>query len=93
MYCVLMGPFLPYPHHCFGIRVLSFLVVFGLSQNAGVEFPPREENSVPFFTPPQTQPILNQPAATYEDAAIHASLESDVSGLRYFFRIVFCVCL
>ncbi|XP_008447823.1 TOM1-like protein 3 [Cucumis melo] len=50
-------------------------------KNAGVEFPPREENSVPFFTPPQTQPIVNQPAAIYEDAAIHASLESDASGL------------
>ncbi|CAK9326098.1 unnamed protein product [Citrullus colocynthis] len=50
-------------------------------KNAGVEFPPREENSVPFFTPPQTQPIVNQPAAIYEDAAIQASLESDASGL------------
>ncbi|XP_022153689.1 TOM1-like protein 4 isoform X2 [Momordica charantia] len=50
-------------------------------KNAGIDFPPREENSVPFFTPPQTQPIVHQPAAAFEDAAIHASLESDASGL------------
>lgn len=47
---------------------------------AGVEFPPRAENSVPLFTPPQTQPIVHAPSA-YEDAAIQASLESDASGL------------
>ncbi|KAM7256838.1 hypothetical protein ACFE04_012579 [Oxalis oulophora] len=41
----------------------------------GVEFPPRIDNSVPLFTPPQTQPIVH-PAQTYEDAAIQASLES-----------------
>ncbi|KAB5568535.1 hypothetical protein DKX38_002328 [Salix brachista] len=49
-------------------------------QSAGVEFPPRAENSVPFFTPPQTQPIADAPSA-YEDAAIQASLQSDASGL------------
>ncbi|KAG8660546.1 TOM1-like protein 3 isoform X2 [Manihot esculenta] len=48
---------------------------------AGVEFPPRAENSVPLFTPPQTQPIIDAPSA-YEDAAIQASLQSDASGLR-----------
>lgn len=47
---------------------------------AGVEFPPREENSVPFFTPPQTQPIVNS-AAEFDDAAIQASLQSDASDL------------
>ncbi|KAG8660545.1 TOM1-like protein 3 isoform X3 [Manihot esculenta] len=47
---------------------------------AGVEFPPRAENSVPLFTPPQTQPIIDAPSA-YEDAAIQASLQSDASGL------------
>ncbi|XVE60226.1 hypothetical protein DITRI_Ditri05aG0111200 [Diplodiscus trichospermus] len=48
---------------------------------AGVEFPPREENSVPLFTPPQTHPVTHQPASAYEDAAIEASLQSDASGL------------
>ncbi|EXC32443.1 TOM1-like protein 2 [Morus notabilis] len=47
---------------------------------AGVEFPPREENSVPFFTPPQTQPII-PPDTEYNDAAIQASLQSVASGL------------
>lgn len=47
---------------------------------AGVEFPPREEDSVPFFTPPQTHP-LTQPPIPFEDAAIQASLQSDASGL------------
>ncbi|CAK8567474.1 unnamed protein product [Lathyrus sativus] len=47
---------------------------------AGVEFPPRQENSVPFFTPPQTQPIIHS-AAEFDDAAIQASLQSDASDL------------
>ncbi|CAI0395815.1 unnamed protein product [Linum tenue] len=47
---------------------------------AGIQFPPREENSVPLFTPPQTQSIAPPPVA-YEDAAIQASLEADDSGL------------
>ncbi|CAI8598490.1 unnamed protein product [Vicia faba] len=46
----------------------------------GVEFPPREENSVPFFTPPQTQPIIHS-AAEFDEAAIQASLQSDASDL------------
>ncbi|XWS23654.1 hypothetical protein CRYUN_Cryun28dG0033600 [Craigia yunnanensis] len=48
---------------------------------AGVEFPPREENSVPLFTPPQTHPVTHHPASAYEDAAIEASLQSDASDL------------
>ncbi|KAL6868177.1 hypothetical protein ACP4OV_015022 [Aristida adscensionis] len=48
---------------------------------AGVDFPPREENSVPLFTPPQTQPLRQPhlyppPGQSYEDAAIQASLQS-----------------
>ncbi|OEL18805.1 TOM1-like protein 2 [Dichanthelium oligosanthes] len=48
---------------------------------AGVDFPPREENSVPLFTPPQTQPLRHPhvyppPGQSYEDAAIEASLQS-----------------
>ncbi|XP_020235727.1 TOM1-like protein 4 [Cajanus cajan] len=49
-------------------------------KSAGVEFPPRDENSVPFFTPPQTQPIVHS-AAEFEDATIQASLQSDASDL------------
>ncbi|KAE8821171.1 seed protein B32E [Hordeum vulgare] len=47
---------------------------------AGVDFPPREENTVPLFTPPQTQPLrqphLYPPGQSYEDVAIQASLQS-----------------
>ncbi|PAN41650.1 hypothetical protein PAHAL_8G059300 [Panicum hallii] len=48
---------------------------------AGIDFPPREENSVPLFTPPQTQPLRHPhvyppPSQSYEDAAIEASLQS-----------------
>lgn len=50
-------------------------------QAAGVDFPPREENSLPLFTPPQTQPLRHPhlytpPGQSYEDAAIQASLQS-----------------
>lgn len=47
----------------------------------GVEFPPREENSVPLFTPPQTHPVVHPTASTYEETAVQLSLESDQSGL------------
>lgn len=74
-------------HFFFGLsfNMYSFfnLLQFGNWQSAGVEFPPREENSVPLFTPPQTQPIVHH-ASAFDDAAIHASLQSDASGLRYY---------
>jgi hypothetical protein len=61
-------------------------------QAAGVDFPPREKNSVPLFTPPQTQPLRQPhlyppPGQSYEDAAIEASLQSDpsVPALRFSF--------
>uniref|UniRef100_A0A0D9XQ32 VHS domain-containing protein n=1 Tax=Leersia perrieri TaxID=77586 RepID=A0A0D9XQ32_9ORYZ len=54
-------------------------------RNAGVDFPPREENTVPLFTPPQTQPLRQPhlyppPGQSYEDAAIQASLQSAPSA-------------
>ncbi|KAK4751979.1 hypothetical protein SAY87_020777 [Trapa incisa] len=52
---------------------------------AGVEFPPRVENSVPIFTPPQTHPItaIHHPSisAFEDDAAIQASLQSEAAVL------------
>ena len=61
-------------------------------QAAGVDFPPREENTVPLFTPPQTQPLrqphLYPPGQSYEDVAIQASLQSSTPAappLRYLF--------
>ncbi|KAL5993060.1 hypothetical protein ACLOJK_013980, partial [Asimina triloba] len=51
-------------------------------QSAGVEFPPRVENAVPLFTPPQTQPIMaHSDVSSLEAAAIEASLQSNVSDL------------
>ncbi|XP_044511682.1 TOM1-like protein 4 [Mangifera indica] len=60
-------------------RYPQYHAAYNELRSAGVEFPPRAENSVPFFTPPQTQPIINP--TSYDDAAIQASLQSDASGL------------
>ncbi|KAB2603669.1 target of Myb protein 1-like [Pyrus ussuriensis x Pyrus communis] len=61
-------------------RFPQYYAAYNELRSAGVEFPPREENSVPIFTPPQTQPVVS-PVTSYDDAAIQASLQSDASGL------------
>ncbi|XP_065880989.1 TOM1-like protein 4 [Euphorbia lathyris] len=60
-------------------RYPQYYAAYNELRAAGVEFPPRVENSVPLFTPPQTQPIVHSPS--YEEAAIQASLQSDSSLL------------
>ncbi|KAL3504319.1 hypothetical protein ACH5RR_034160 [Cinchona calisaya] len=61
-------------------RFPQYYAAYNELKAAGVEFPPKEENSVPLFTPPQTHPI-EHPALGYEEAAVQASLQSDPSGL------------
>lgn len=61
-------------------RYPQFHAAYNELKSSGVTFPPREDLSVPLFTPPQTQPV-SYPAQVYEDATIPAALESDPSGL------------
>lgn len=63
-----------------GGRYPQYYEAYNDLKSAGVDFPPREENSVPLFTPPQTHPIVH-PTSPYEEAAIQASLQTDSSGL------------
>ncbi|XP_071737827.1 TOM1-like protein 4 [Rutidosis leptorrhynchoides] len=63
-----------------GARYPQYYQAYNELKSAGVDFPPREENSVPLFTPPQTHPVV-QPVSPYEETAIQASLQTDPSGL------------
>ncbi|MQL70557.1 hypothetical protein Taro_002873 [Colocasia esculenta] len=64
-----------------GGRYPQYYAAYQELRSAGVEFPPRSENSVPLFTPPQSHPIVHPEHPTYEDAALEASLQSDASAL------------
>ncbi|KAI3820077.1 hypothetical protein L1987_13933 [Smallanthus sonchifolius] len=63
-----------------GGRYPQYYEAYNDLKSAGVDFPPKEENSVPLFTPPQTHPVVHS-ASPYEEAAIQASLQTDASGL------------
>ncbi|KAI7737324.1 hypothetical protein M8C21_016182 [Ambrosia artemisiifolia] len=63
-----------------GGRYPQYYEAYNELRSAGVDFPPKEENSVPLFTPPQTHPIVHA-TSPYEEAAIQASLQTDAAGL------------
>ncbi|KAG0499769.1 hypothetical protein HPP92_004460 [Vanilla planifolia] len=64
-----------------GGRYPQFHAAYQELRAAGLDFPPRSESAAPLFTPPQTHPVVPQSVDVTYDAAVQASLQSDVSAL------------
>lgn len=56
-------------------------------QSAGLEFPPRVENSLSWFTPPPTHHLPHS-TSPYEEEVDILALETDPSGLRYVLSLI-----